>query len=193
MKNCIQCNKPFEPFKTTQTVCGISCAIKYTKGREKREKAELKENLLTTSDLRKGLQIVTNSIVREIDKGCNCISCGKRPLKFNAGHFYSVGSDPSIRFHLFNIWGQCEHCNSYLSGNIHQYRNKLINEGIYEFIGDLPIMYPSLKLSKEELKEKVQLAKKILKSMPKLARARTFEERIELRKQINNQLNIYTI
>lgn len=193
MKNCKQCNKQFEPFKTTQIVCGYKCAIKWNKGKEKREKDEIKENLLTTSELRKGLQIVINAIVREIDKGCNCISCRKKPLKFNAGHYFSVGSNNSLRFHLFNLWGQCEHCNSYLSGNIHEYSKHLQELELYNFIQDLPTIYPILKLSKEELKEAIGKAKTVLKVIPKLDRPRTFAERIELRKKINNELNLYYI
>ena len=65
--------------------------------------------------------------------------------------------------------------------------------GLIDFLDSLPTLYPELKLNAVELKEKAREAKLILKSIPKIDRQRTFDERIELRKQINNQLNIYTL
>ena len=38
--------------------------------------------------------------------GC-CISCGNRLGEiFHAGHFFSVGSSPGVRYDSDNIWGQ---------------------------------------------------------------------------------------
>lgn len=46
----------------------------------------------------------------------------------NAGHFLSVGSAPELRFHPLNCNLQCEHCNSFKSGNIGEYRPRLIDK-----------------------------------------------------------------
>jgi hypothetical protein len=43
-----------------------------------------------------------------------------------AGHFYSAGSVPRLRFHEDNVHGQCMPCNYFGSGNIHKYRENLI-------------------------------------------------------------------
>jgi hypothetical protein len=51
-------------------------------------------------------------------------------------------------------------------------------------------MYRGLNWSKDELREFIRVAKLINKSMPKQEVYST-EKRIELRKTINNQLNIY--
>jgi len=44
----------------------------------------------------------------------------------NAGHYLSVGAHPELRFDEANCHIQCEHCNSYKSGNQAQYRPRLI-------------------------------------------------------------------
>ena len=56
---------------------------------------------IETTDWNKKAQTKINLIVRLIDKGSFCHST-KKPLndKFDAGHFYSVGSNNSIRFFL---------------------------------------------------------------------------------------------
>ena len=46
----------------------------------------------------------------------------------NAGHYRSVGSCPELRYEELNCHLQCEHCNSYKSGNIEHYRPSIINK-----------------------------------------------------------------
>jgi len=133
------CKKRFEPKGSTlQPVCSPSCAIEYTKQlREKKEASVLKEigrehkkikdRIKTLSQHKKELQILVNRFVRNRDISGNCVSCD-RPLKgkFDAGHFYSMGGYPSVRFDLQNIWGQCVYCNRDLHGNLLPYRTRLI-------------------------------------------------------------------
>lgn len=60
-----------------------------------------------------------------------CISCGKiLPVKqMNAGHYYSAGGYPPLRFNENNANGQCGfHCNKMLSGNLIEYRKGLIRK-----------------------------------------------------------------
>ena len=136
MKKCKHCKKPFQPIKTTQTCCGLNCALKVAEKKEgklelrRAERAELKEmaiRLKTLGDYKKDLQVEVNKLVRLIDEGCSCISCNSFTGKVNAGHYYSVGSRPNLRFNLMNIYLQCEHCNSYMSGNLIEYRENLVN------------------------------------------------------------------
>ena len=70
-----------------------------------------------------------NAYIRERDKSKDCISCGK-PLRFmevyHAGHYKAQGSHPWIAFNEDNVHGQCEQCNIHLSGNLIEYRKRLI-------------------------------------------------------------------
>ena len=207
-KKCKQCGKEFEPSRPLQPCCSSECSYNYIiklkekkQAKEKREAEkkrklelnEMREKLKTANDYRKELQLTINTIVREIDRGCGCISSGRVSGQMQAGHFYSVGGWPALRFNLMNIWLQSATDNNYLSGNSIKYRLKMQEIGLIDFLDSLPTIYPELKLNATELKEKAREAKLILKSIPKLDRPRTFDERIELRKQINNQLNIYTL
>lgn len=62
--------------------------------------------------------------IRERDQDKMCVSCGEyRPL--SAGHFYSAGHYPSLRFNDKNIHGQCSECNTHLHANLICYRRKI--------------------------------------------------------------------
>ena len=207
MKKCKNCKKPFHPMKTTQTCCGLNCALKVAEKKEgklelrRAERAELKEmaiRLKTLGDYKKDLQVEVNKLVRLIDEGCSCISCGSITGKVNAGHYYSVGSRPNLRFNLMNIYLQCEHCNSYMSGNLIEYRENLVNlvgEAHVDYLSDLKVIYKDLKLMEFEVKEATKSAKEAVKEMAKANKTdklpRNIEQRIELRKKFNSLLNIY--
>lgn len=186
-KTCKTCGKEFKPSRPIQLVCGLRCALKYKQAKEKEKKEAMKENILTRSDYVQILQRLINKIVRDIDFGNDCISCGKPPKKVNAGHFYATSAEPNLRFHLFNIWYQCEYCNTYKHGNLTQYASSLNNLGLLDFITDERIRWHDLKLDKERLKAAIKTAKTIKIE----AKPRTVEERIELRKQLNESIGIY--
>lgn len=193
--------------KTTQTCCGLNCALKVAEKKEgklelrRAERAELKEmaiRLKTLGDYKKDLQVEVNKLVRLIDEGCSCISCNSLTGKVNAGHYYSVGSRPNLRFNLMNIYLQCEHCNSYMSGNLIEYRENLVNlmgEGHVEYLSDLKVIYKDLKLMEHEIKDAIKVAKEAVKEITKANKTdklpRNIEQRIELRKKFNTLLKIY--
>jgi len=128
MKKCKICGEKFVPkYSTIQPVCGnIECLIAYSnKHRERNTKSEIKEmreRVKTRTQYLKELQQVFNQFIRLRDKGKPCISCGK-PLqgKYDAGHYYSVGSYPNLRFHESNVHGQCVECNQHKHGNLIEY------------------------------------------------------------------------
>ena len=66
-----------------------------------------------------------NLYIRKRDHGLPCISCGKK-TSLQAGHFYSAGKHPSLRFNEDNVHGQCLSCNYYKSGDLLNYRINLI-------------------------------------------------------------------
>lgn len=202
-RKCLNCKEKFIPVNQTNTVCSTKCAIEYSKAAQKKkkenewkkEKAVLKDKLKTKSDYEKELQKEINTIVRLIDKGFVCIST-KKPLndKYDAGHFYSVGSNPTIRFNLFNIYAQSVYANQYLSGDqinfLDGLRHYYGNEHA-EYVLRLKSEFKVLKLSIEEIKEKISISRSIVKWLKLQDRVFTTDERLELRIRFNYELGIY--
>ena len=135
-KKCRNCKDLFTPFKSTTVVCSLECSLELTKANSKKkakkewraEKKKRKEALKTNSDYVKELQVIFNKFIRLRDKDKGCISCNK-PLnnKFDAGHFYSTGSYPELRFNEDNVHGQCVHCNQHKHGNLLEYNIKIVD------------------------------------------------------------------
>jgi len=146
MKKCKVCRDKFTPtYSTLQPTCEkIECLVSWGKliaakqklKADKVWKKETTEKLMTLSDYIRICQKVFNTYIRMRDKDKPCISCD-RPLssKYDAGHFWSSGSYPNLRFHEDNVHGQCVHCNRDLHGNLLNYRTRLIDR-----IGDDDLM-----------------------------------------------------
>lgn len=131
-KTCRVCKVEFKPSNSLQRVCGFYCASKYAseqnnKSIRKVNKAKL-EGIKTKSVHLKELQVIFNSFIRERDKGQPCISCQKLITgKVDAGHFYSVGAYPNLRFNEDNCHSQCINCNQHNHGSIAEYSLNLPN------------------------------------------------------------------
>lgn len=178
-KTCVCCKNTFQPYKTTQKVCSPKCAIEFAKAKVAKEEAkswakekkERKEKLKNYSDWLKELQEVFNAYIRERDTGC--ISCGtqKPNIKYDAGHFFSVGGFPNVRFDEDNVHKQCsKNCNLEKHGNIHEYRLRLIEKiGIERFEAlEKRARTSTLKLTIPEIKEKIKLYKEKYKQLKEL-------------------------
>jgi hypothetical protein len=140
LKKCKACTVLFMPAKPMQSCCSVPCAIEHAK--KTRAKAEriaqladrktikLKlESLKPLSHFADKAQRTVNAWIRERDKGEPCISCGRHHQgKWNAGHYVSRGRSPALRYHPDNIHKQCEPCNTSLSGNLIEYRKRLIEK-----------------------------------------------------------------
>jgi hypothetical protein len=203
LKKCKVCSQKFVLERFNQQTCDYKCAIQLAKNKQKEkeqkewkiEKAILKDKLKTLSDYSKELQKEVNTIVRLIDKDTQCISTLK-PLnnKFDAGHFYSVGSNPSLRFHLDNIHAQSVYANQYLSGDQMNYLNGLSD--VYgidykDYVISLKSRYKVLKLSIDEIKDKINISRGIIKWLKLQDRKFTIKERIYFRNKFNNEIGIY--
>ncbi len=173
-KVCRVCETKFTPFRSTQVVCNYHCANIYAKElNEKKEKkdwqkrkATLKKELLSLSDCLKLAQQVFNKYIRERDKNQLCISCQKPPLKKNAGHFYNANNHYNVRFDERNVHLQCEHCNTFLSGNLISYRENLIKKiGITDFNNLSEIAHVTRKYNIQEIKELIEVYKNKLKNI----------------------------
>jgi len=109
----------------------VSCILLHSKAlkakNDRLKIQEMRERIKTRQEHLKELQVVFNSYIRERDKGTLCISC-ERPLKakYDAGHFYSVGSYPNLRFDERNVHGQCVECNQHKHGNLIEYGERLL-------------------------------------------------------------------
>jgi hypothetical protein len=206
-KLCKVCKTKYTPTKPLQQVCDYKCSIEYSKihlpkvkmteanNKRKENKAKLKD-LENLSYWKKILQAQVNLIVRLIDKGCNCISSG-RPYREDdqAGHMYSVGSTPALRYNLLNLWSQSIRDNMHNSGNLLNYREMLVKLNIIDLIEEQRLKYPTLKITKEEIKEAFQNAKSVILELKMLNQEemlpRTTEKRVELRLKYQKRLNIY--
>lgn len=100
------------------------------------------------STLLNDLQKVFNTYIRErdtkYDKGQAffvCISCQqpKDLSHMHAGHFFSQGGHPATRFDEDNVYGQCDRCNYFYSGNLLAYKENLIKKIGAERFGRLEI------------------------------------------------------
>lgn len=129
-RRCKACNEVFTPMRPLVPVCSPKCAIshinKLKENKAKQEKKVLKEKLKTHKDYLNELQKIFNTYIRERDKNKGCISCDA-PLnsKYDAGHYFSVGSYPNLRFNIDNVHGQCVACNQHRHGNINEYSIRL--------------------------------------------------------------------
>lgn len=197
------CGKVFTPNFKLQRVCSIDCAYQLARiesdkkqaKEAKVQKAEMKERIKTLSDYKGELQRTVNYIARLIDEGAPCISSGRSSGKMSGGHRLAVGGWSSLRFHLMNIWIQSFHDNHHLSGNPSGYDVFLRANDIYGIVHDLPKMYPFIKLQKGDLKEKIVIARQIVKELKEANQVdslpRKTDLRIELRVKYNKLLGIY--
>jgi hypothetical protein len=127
----------------------------------KKEKKVIKETLMTKSDYLNIFQKVFNTYIRTRDNDKNCISCDKKLIgKFDAGHFFSVGAYPNLRFNENNVHGQCVHCNRDKHGNVKEYDlrlQKLLSDKEYSEL--LESRNKPLKLSIDDVKELIAIYK----------------------------------
>jgi hypothetical protein len=130
----------------------------------KQTKTRMKAELETVQDLVKAAQLVFNKYIRERDKEQPCISCKQKPKKVNAGHFWNANNHWNVRFDEDNVHVQCERCNSYLSGNLLEYRTNLCLKIGQERFDQLEARARvTRKFTKDELKELIKTYKQKIK------------------------------
>lgn len=169
LKKCKVCKNEFKPmYSTLQSVCSVRCSIVNADKDKLKEwnkrKSKLKSDLMTLQDHLKITQMVVNKYIRLRDQGKDCISCGQKPKKANAGHYFSQGGHSNVRFDEDNIFVQCEHCNTYLSGNLLNYQigieKRIGGERLIELHSRAHIVK---KWTVEELKEIIKTYKQKIK------------------------------
>ena len=160
----------------------------------KEQKAEDKQKKDAVTDWKAKLQSKVNEIVRLIDTGQPCLARGHHSKQLHAGHIYSRGSNPSMKFNLHNIHRQSAQSNHF------QNEDGLLREGLVneygqeymEFISELR-QTPPLKFMAYEYMPLFRYACRIAAEMRR--EGKTFDklERIEMRNKINIKLNIYKL
>jgi len=153
-----------------QAVCGWQCAKSL--GRVAVEKIEkqkiklLKEKLKTRNEWLKTAQTAFNAFIRARDKDLPCISCGTtKSAQWDASHYRSVGAAPAFRFVEDNCHKSCVVCNRHKSGNIFEYRLRLIKKIGIERVEALEREPPPMKHTIENAKEIAQEYRKKLKEI----------------------------
>ena len=171
MKKCRVCKQAFTPtYSSLQATCTKpQCLIEWGRITErkkaKREIKRMRENIKSVSQYRRELQKVFNEFIRLRDRNEPCISCGKPlPAKYDAGHFYSVGSYPNLRFNEDNVHAQCVTCNQHLHGNLLEYAPRLTERIGFERASKLMILRNEpLRMPLDEVKAKIEHYKKAVK------------------------------
>ena len=142
-RKCKACKHPFMPARSTQTACGIDCAMQLAHEKKvkvaecdrldtvRKDRAR-KERLKTRRDWEKEAQAAFNAYIRARDRDQPCICCGL-PLSagdvgghYDCGHYRSTGSAPHLRFNEDNAHAQRKQCNRWGAGRAVDYRLGLI-------------------------------------------------------------------
>lgn len=206
MPRCKHCKTKFSPKTFLQKFClsndeCIQEFLKYAKSetikandrKRKSEKKVLKEKLKTLSDWKNDLQKEINTIVRLIDKGHPCIATGSFEGKMNSGHYTGIGANQTLRFHLENIWLQSEHSNMWKSGDTLRYQDGIVSLFGKEYLEHLNSlrMISTIKLSIDDIKEKIMICRGIVKELKSSDRIFSNMDRISKRKEFNTRIGIY--
>ena len=108
-----------------------------------------------------------NSYINKRDAGKPCISCGKQITgRVNASHYYNANNHWNVRFDERNVHSSCITCNQYLSGNLIEYRFRLIDKIGTILVDELDAeARKTRKYTIEELKEIIAIYKEKIKNI----------------------------
>lgn len=178
-KACEVCSDQYEVRRLGQRVCGdYRCAVDLGKiiaqaARLKKARKERREYRAKTKTIGKLLQEAQKEFNRWIlqrDYGKPCISCGRSTgAKVNAGHYRTTAAAGHLRFDERQVNLQCEHCNTYLSGNQVEYRKALVLLHGSAVVEEIDNANGAVKWDREEL---VQIRRKYLGLWKSLRAAR---------------------
>lgn len=199
---CAFCEKEFFPIQKGQlTHLSDDCVKGYLERFNSPESidarlSEMKVATTKNSVYESRLEDEINAIVRLIDYDVPCTSCNGFG-KAQAGHFHSVGANPSIRYNLHGIHIQDFHCNVEKSANIIKYGAGLTDRYGKEYREYVEFTlvkdYPRIGLNKHDLDTAIKNAREIkraLQASPDKT-PRPASERIALRDRLNSEIGIY--
>jgi len=176
-RKCKNCGETFAKQSPLHSLCSPKCAIAHAKTLQvkrerleaKQAKAETREKLAKIKPIKAyadEAQATFNAWVRSRDSQEPCISCGRfHEGQWHAGHYRTRGAANHLRFNEDNCHKQCAPCNNHLSGNIVNYRPRLIAKIGLERVEALENNNETHKFTKEELIEIKQVYKAKLKQL----------------------------
>ncbi len=184
------CVLMFKQFKSTDKYCSIQCKIKDIAEKEINDKVKRFKENINSENVFKYLQDEINKIVRLIDRGHECISSGYKygTYMVAAGHYFSVGSNKSLRYNLLNIYAQSFSDNDRKGGKGSNYGLRLkevFGADVRDEIEGLVKKYPYLGLRKEEAKTALAICRQIVRELESIDIIFSTEYRIEVRKKLN--------
>jgi hypothetical protein len=147
--------------------CLLQCSIDYAtrtqkRARERQAKTKLradKERIKTRSQYIKEAQTWFNKFIRLRDKDLPCICCDRpntNDIQWHAGHFLTTGARPEHRFNENNCHKQTSYCNNFLSGNVAEYRKRLIIKIGLKAVEEMERDHKAKKYTIDELKVIIQ-------------------------------------
>ena len=141
---------------------------------------------------KKELQSKINTIVKLIDKGHPCIVLNTYK-DIEAGHYFSIGSNETLRFNLINIWVQSKESNQFRAGETDQMRNSLMKMFGQDFLDSLEALKstPPIKPKAFEIEEYIKRCNTIIKWLKSQKNTFTIQERLSLRIKFNKEIGIY--
>ena len=126
-----------------QRVCSPSCALTLTLNKktqlkasqavlERKEIKKRREQLKSRRDWWNEAQAAFNAWIRWRDRMDPCISCARHhDGQYHAGHYRSRGAMPMLAMGEDGEWNthkQCAPCNNHKSGNVVEYRIRLLQK-----------------------------------------------------------------
>lgn len=181
-RKCKSCGRSFTPISSMSKACSVPCALALVakanarkEAKAKREDAKAtraaKEKLKSRADYLREAQTAVNAYVRLRDADKPCISCDRPATwcgQWHASHYRSVGSSPGWRFNVLNIHRACSICNAWKSGNLSEYRPRLIAKIGLERVEMLEHESPVKKYDIEYLKRLKRIFRDKSKRLSKL-------------------------
>ncbi len=204
LKKCKNCKSQFKPYKSTDKICSISCAISYSKKLEVEKKAKsirkerIEFNYNNSKWLKSKINTNLQAIARYIDYGLPCLANpttsrnGVGNTRFDGGHLWSKGAHPQCKWNLHNIHRQNAGSNNKGSDDVLMFIGIEREYGLeYRKFVESFKGTPIIKLSIPELQEIYQKSNEIKRELNKELITFSKDKRIELRNQINEDLGIY--
>jgi predicted nucleic acid-binding protein len=165
---CRNCSSYFSKKNMGHVCCSPKCDAEYRKNaaiKKENKKIEISKikkkavNEVTKRKLTTTLQTIFNKYIRLRDANDPCISCGAVNTMFHAGHYVSVGANVLLRFNEDNVHKQCAKCNTFMHGNLIEYRKNLIKKIGVERVEYLEYFHEHDSFTHESLQNMIQYYK----------------------------------
>lgn len=174
-RKCQHCKEPFDPFNSFQKTCmNYQCMIavgyKLIEKERKREHKKLKEAVRPLKWYADRARDEFNKYIRLRDILDGCISCDL-PFswsgQWHASHYRPAGNNSLLRYDESNVHKSCSICNTHKSGNLSEYRIRLIKKIGLAKVEELENTRVPKRWAKEELIEIRQYYKQKTKELIK--------------------------